>query len=68
VGILVALDAKSCEILGNVMAQPAPRLNMMHLKILHSPAGLASPSISLQNFAAELAISFRIKPQAGPFC
>jgi hypothetical protein len=40
---------------------------MMDLKIFHSPAPLASPAISLQNFTAKLAISFRIKPQAGPF-
>ena len=40
---------------------------MMDLKILHSPARLATPAISLQDFAAELAISFRLKPQAWPF-
>jgi len=40
----------------------------MNLKILHAPARLASPAISLQNFTAELAISFRIKPQAGSLC
>ena len=38
----------------------------MDLKIFHSPARLATPAISLQDFTAELAISFRIKPQAGP--
>jgi hypothetical protein len=40
----------------------APRLNMMDLKILHAPASLATPAISLQNFPAKLAIRFRIKP------
>jgi hypothetical protein len=29
---------------------------------------LATPAISPQNFTAKLAISFRIKPQAGPLC
>jgi hypothetical protein len=39
---------------------------MMGLKIFHAPARLTTPSITLQDFAAELAIRFRIKPQAGP--
>jgi len=68
VSFVVALCTKSYQILGCVIAQAAPRLNVMDLKILHSPARLTSPAISLQDFAAELAISFWIKPQAGPFC
>ena len=68
VSVLVALDAKSYEILSRVITQSAPRLNVMDLKILHAPARLATPAISLQDFPAELAISFRIKPQAGPLC
>src|ERR1700692_4370929 len=67
VNVLVALDAKSYEILSRVIPQVAPPLNVMDLKILHPPAPLASPAVSLQNFPAELAISFRVKPQAGPF-
>jgi hypothetical protein len=67
VSVLVALDAKSCEILSRVITQSAPPLNVMDLKIMHSPAPLASPAVSLQNFPAKLAISFRFKPQAWPF-
>jgi hypothetical protein len=66
VSALVTLDAKSYEILSRVITQTAPRLNVMDLKILHPPTPLAAPAISLQDFPAELAISFRIKPQAGP--
>jgi len=58
---LVARCAEGDQILGSVIAQSAPRLNVMDLKILHSPARLTSPPISLQDFPAELAISFRIK-------
>jgi hypothetical protein len=65
-GFLMARCAQGDQILGRVAAQSAPRLNMMHLKIFHPPTPLASPAISLQNFPAELAISFRVKPQAGP--
>ena len=36
VGVLVVLDAKSHEILRRIIAQAAPRLDMMNLKILHS--------------------------------
>ena len=68
VGVLVALDAKSYEILSRIIAQSTPRLNVMDLKIFHPPAPLATPPISLQDFAAEQAISFRGKPQTWPLC
>jgi hypothetical protein len=64
----VAFWTKSYQILGRVIALPAPPLNVMDLKTFHPPARLASPSVSLQNFAAELAIRFRIKPQAWSSC
>ena len=63
---LMAKCAEGDQILGSVIAQPASRLNMMDLKMLNSPARLATPSISLQDFVAELAIGFRSKPQAWP--
>jgi hypothetical protein len=61
--VLVALDAKSDQILGSVTAQSASRLNVMDLKILHPSASLATPAISLQDFTTEPVISFGIKPQ-----
>ena len=67
-GFLMAQRAEGNEILGSVIAQSAPWLNVMDLKILHAPARLASPAITPQDFAAELAISFGIKSQAGPLC
>jgi hypothetical protein len=68
VSVLVALDAKSYKILSRVITQTAPRLNVMDLKIFHPPARLATPAVSLQDFAAELTVSFRGKPQAWSFC
>jgi hypothetical protein len=62
-GLLMARCAEGDQILGRVIAPSAPPLNVMDLKVLHSPAPLAAPSISLQDFTAELAIRFRIKPQ-----
>ena len=41
--------------------------NMMHLKTLHPPARLATPSISFQHLAAESPIGVRTKPQSWPF-
>ena len=67
-GVLVALDAKSYEILSRIIAQAAPRLNVMDLKAFHPPTPLASPAVSLQDFTAKLAIRFRIKPQPWPLC
>ena len=61
---LMARCAEGNQILGSVIAQSTPRLNVMDLKILHAPAPLASPAVSLQDFTAKLAISFTFKPQA----
>jgi hypothetical protein len=66
VSVLVALDAKSYEILGCVIAQSTPRPDVMDLKTLHSSAGLAMPAVSLQDFSAELTIGFGIKSQSWP--
>src|ERR1700693_6461609 len=65
VGSLMARRAESDQILGSVIAQSAPRLNVMYLKIFHPPTPLATPTVSLQDFTAEVAIRFRVKPQAG---
>jgi hypothetical protein len=65
---LGAPSTKTNQILGRVIAQSAAPLNVKDFKILHAPAPLATPSTSLQYFPAELAISFRIKPQAWPLC
>jgi hypothetical protein len=64
---LMARRAEGDQVLGRVIAQSASRLNVMDLKAFHPPARLATPPISLQDLAAELAIGFWIKPQAGPF-
>jgi hypothetical protein len=61
-GFLMARRAERDQIIGRVIAQSTPRLNVMDLKTFRSSAPLASPAISLQNFTAELTISFRIKP------
>jgi hypothetical protein len=66
-GFLMARCAEGDQILGDVIPQPASRLNVMDLNILRPPAQLATPAVSLQDFAAELAISFKVKSQAWPF-
>ena len=66
-GFLVASRTKSNQILGRVITQTAPRLNVMNLKTLDAPARLTTPAVSLQDFAAELAIGFRIKPRTWSF-
>jgi hypothetical protein len=56
----VTSNTKCHQVLGSVIAQSAPRLNVMDLEIYHSPARLASPAISLQDCPAELAISLGV--------
>jgi hypothetical protein len=68
VSVLVALGAKSYEILSRIITQSAPPLDVMDLKIFHAPAQLATPSISFQNFPAESAVIFGLKPQAWSSC
>ena len=67
VGFLMTRCAEGDQIFGSIIAQSAPWLNVMDLKILHPPARLTTPAISLEDFPAELAISFGIKSQAGRF-
>ncbi len=67
VSFLVAQDTESYEILGRVIAEAAPRLDVMDLKIFGSPAELAAPAVAFQDVTAELAVGFRFKPQAWPF-
>src|SRR6266404_679583 len=66
-GLLMARSAEGDQILGSVIAQSAPRLNVMDLKTLDAPARLATPAVSVQDFQVELAISFRLKPQSWLF-
>jgi len=64
----VAFCTERHQILGIVIAEPTPRLNVMDLKFLHASTRMATPAVSFQDFTAELAIGFSVKPQAGPFC
>jgi hypothetical protein len=48
----MARRAEGDQILSSVIAQSAPRPNVVDLKILHPPTPLASPAITLQNFPA----------------
>jgi hypothetical protein len=47
VSVLMAFDAKSYEILSRIIAQAAPGLDVVDLKILDAPARLATPAVSL---------------------
>src|ERR1019366_9319307 len=67
-GFLMARCAEGDQILGCIIAQSGSRLNVMNLKILHLPTILTTPSISLLDFPAELAISLGVKPQSWSFC
>jgi len=64
--LLMTRCAEGNQILGSVIAQSAAGLDVMDLKIFHTPTRLAAPAISLQDFVAELAISFKVKLQAWP--
>ena len=58
----MALGAKSYEIIGRIITLSASRLDVMDLKTFHPSARLATPAVSVQDFAVELAIICRVKP------
>jgi hypothetical protein len=66
VNFLVTRDTKGYQVLSRVIAEAAPRLNVMDLKIFRAPAELATPTVPLQNFVAELTICLKVKLQAWP--
>jgi len=45
--LAVAVDAKSNQVHGGIIAKGTARMNMMHLETFRSSATLASPSVSL---------------------
>jgi hypothetical protein len=67
VSFLVTHDTKSYQILGRVMAEAAPRLNVMDLKAFDLAARLATPTVPLEDFMAELAVSLGLELPAWPF-
>jgi hypothetical protein len=67
VSFLVTHDAKSYQILGRVIAEAAPRQNVMDLKVSDLAARLATPTVPLEDFMAELAIRFWLELQAWQF-
>jgi hypothetical protein len=54
--VTVAISAERDQIFVCVVAQPAPRANVVNLKTIRTATILASPTITLQHFGAELAI------------
>jgi hypothetical protein len=66
VSVQVAQGTKSYEVLGSVIAEAAPRLNVMYLKIFCTPAALATPAVPLQDFTAELTVGFSVQLRAWP--
>jgi hypothetical protein len=54
--VTVAISAERNQIFVCVVAQPAPRANVVDLKMIRAAAVLASPAVTLQHFGAEFAI------------
>ena len=61
---LVTHDTKGNQILGGVIAEAAPGLDVMDLKTFDLPAPLATPIVALEDFMTELATRLGFKPQS----
>jgi len=63
VDVTVAISTKSDQIFGCVVTQPAPRANVVDLKMIGATAVLASPAVTLQHFDAKFAIRIWVQPK-----
>ena len=63
----MADEAKNYQILCYVMAKAAPRLNVVDLKVSDLAARLATPTVPLEDFTAELALRLGPELQAWLF-
>ena len=62
----VTARAQRDEIFLNIVSQPAPRAEVVDLKILRCAAILAPPPIAREHGTGELVIGLRFKPQPRP--
>jgi hypothetical protein len=63
VDLSVTLHAHSDQVLVRVLSRMTPEFPVMHLKIQHRTAGLASPAIAPRDLLAQSFIRDGIKPQ-----
>jgi hypothetical protein len=59
--LLVASRAQCKQVLFNVISEGASKTNVMDLKITRISTPLASPTVPLEHFAAELLVGSRIQ-------
>jgi len=62
VSLLVTDDTKSYQILSRVIAEAAPALDVMDLKVFDLPTPLATPTVALEDCTAEPAVRLGFKP------
>ena len=63
----VAFHAKRDQGLLRVATRVAAEFEMVHLQILHTPAGLAAPTVALQHLPVQISIARRIESQSRVF-
>ena len=61
----VARGAEGDEVWLGVVAEPAPRLDVVDLEVSRPAAGLAAPTIPLQYLLAKSTVGLRVEPEAG---
>ena len=62
--LFVASSAQLDQVLFLVATCLAAEFEVMYLQVLHAPAELAPPAVSLQYLAVQLSIALRIKPDS----
>jgi hypothetical protein len=60
-GSSMARRTKGDEILLKISSKMASKLKVMNLQCLHSSTILAPPAVSLEDFAAQAPVFFRVK-------
>jgi hypothetical protein len=63
-GVTVAISAERDQIFVCVVTQPVSRVDVVDLETIGTAAVLASPAITLQDFAVEFAIRICVEPKS----
>ncbi len=65
-GNLVTTRAEGYEVWLGVVAEPAPRADVVDLEVGTTPAGLAAPAIALQHLLAKSTVGLGVEAEPGP--
>ena len=64
VHLFVAFSAQRDQVVFLIAAGLAAEFEVVHLQVLHAPANLAPPAVSLQHLAMQVVVAVRVESQS----